>query len=390
MGMVYDATSGVYYATLSAAITGSSADDVLQVPAGSYVENFPDITHSLTINAVGGLAYLSNPQPDPPNGRAILNVPGNGDVSLTVSGLAISGANNDPSVSNPTGPTNAAAILFESGNDTLTVQNSWIHNNEDGILTGGADAASVNGMYVVISNSEIDNNGAPSTSPMYGYDHNIYAGALTQLTVTDSYIHDALGGSEIKSRALRTVITNNRIQDGPTAQTSYSIDFADGGNDVVTGNVIEKGASAVNRYIIHFGGEGTYAGSSLLVSGNSFINDRTDGATAVFNQTQDANNANIPATITGNTFYNIASADLFQDAHGPPYDIATSNIFSTNPAPPLDTSPGYATPEPGSFLLLSVGLLRVAMLRHKRRRRAFDKPLPLSRARLCARSCGRG
>jgi len=378
MGMIYDVTDATYYSTLSAAITGSSANDVLQVPAGSYVENFPDITHNLTIEAVGGLAYLSNPQPLPPNGRAILNVPGDQDVSLTISGLAISGANNDPSVSNPGGSSNGAGILFETGNATLTVLNSWIYGNEDGILTGGADAASINGMYVYISNSEIDDNGAPPTNPRYGYDHNIYAGELTQLTVTDSYIHDALGGHEIKTRALTSIITNNRIQDGPTAQTSYSIDFADGGNDVVTGNIIEKGASAVNRYMIHFGGEGTYPGSSLLVSDNTFINDRSDGATAVFNQTKDSNNVNIPATITDNTLYNIPAAYLFQDNFGPPYDVTSNNVFLPGSGPPLNTSPGYTVPEPGSVVLLLVALLRMAMLQYTRIRRR--------RARACRRT----
>ena len=53
---VLDQTSGLTYGTLSAAISGSSANDVLLVPAGTYVEDFPSITHSLTIDSVGGLA----------------------------------------------------------------------------------------------------------------------------------------------------------------------------------------------------------------------------------------------------------------------------------------------------------------------------------------------
>jgi hypothetical protein len=65
---IIDATDGDDYATLSAAITGSSANDVLLVAAGSYVENFPDITHNLTIDAAGSMAALSNPQPLPPTG----------------------------------------------------------------------------------------------------------------------------------------------------------------------------------------------------------------------------------------------------------------------------------------------------------------------------------
>jgi hypothetical protein len=59
---IVDLTSGTTYARLSAAITASAANDVIQVSAGAYVENFPNITHNLTIESSGGLAYLSNPQ----------------------------------------------------------------------------------------------------------------------------------------------------------------------------------------------------------------------------------------------------------------------------------------------------------------------------------------
>jgi hypothetical protein len=364
MGVVYDETSGADYATLSAAISGSSANDVLLVPAGSYDENFPNITHNLTIDAVGGLASLTTPQPMPVNGRAIINVPGDAGVSLTISGLEISGAVDAP------GTSNGAGILFETGNGLLTVKNSWIHNNQDGILTGGPDAASPGGvMSVTISHSEINNNGVDPSNSRFGFDHNIYAGALTQLTVTDSYIHDALGGHEIKSRALINVITGNRIQDGPTAQTSYSIDLADGGIDTVSGNTIEKGASAQNSYMIHFGGEGTYLDSSLVVSGNIFINDRSGGATAVYNQTRDPNpedqnyNANIPATITGNTLYNVEQPNLYQDNFGPPLDTVSNNVFPSGPGPALDTSPGYDVAEPASVAMFLFAVLGVAALR---------------------------
>ncbi|MDR3538310.1 MAG: hypothetical protein P4L71_17580 [Acetobacteraceae bacterium] len=46
--------------------------------------------------------------------------------------------------------------------------NARIHNGENGILTGGADAASTHGMYVAIFNSEINNNGAPASRLRYG------------------------------------------------------------------------------------------------------------------------------------------------------------------------------------------------------------------------------
>ena len=386
---IFDQTNGISYSTLSDAITGSSSNDILLVPAGSYVENFPNITHNLTIEAVGGLASLTTPQPIPVNGRAILNVQGDAGVNLSISGLQISGAVDAPTISN------GAGILFETGNGLLNVTNSWIHDNQDGILTGGPDAASPGGiMSVHIGHSEINNNGLDPSNPRFGFDHNIYAGSLTQLTVTDSYIHDAFGGHEIKSRAQTTIITDNRIQDGPAALTSYSIDLANGGNGTISGNVIEKGASSPNRYMIHFGGEGTYPSSSLFVGANTFINDRPGGATAVFNQTRNPNsgdpnfNANIPATITGNTIYGINEPNLFQDNFGPPFDLASNNSFLSGPAPALDTSPGFDVSEPSSIVVLLFAVLSVAMLRCARRLPLFPVLLSASRTRRAA-SAGR-
>ena len=109
---VLDVTSGQSFATLSDAITASSSGDTIQVASGTYVENFPNITHNLTIELAGGTAYLSNPQPDPPNGRAVINVPGNLNVSLTLSGLDISGAVDDASNPPSAGGANGAGILF--------------------------------------------------------------------------------------------------------------------------------------------------------------------------------------------------------------------------------------------------------------------------------------
>ncbi|MGH7042346.1 MAG: hypothetical protein ACREFY_09455 [Acetobacteraceae bacterium] len=358
---VIDLTSNTVYASLSAAITGSAANDVIALSAGSYVENFPDITHSLTIYSVGGLAQLTTPQPIPLNGRAILYVPPDLNVSLSVVGLEISGAV-DPVTNN-----NGAGILFEIGNGNLTVSNSWFHNNQEGILVGAANAYSTAGTMVTINHSEFDNNGIAPGQPGSGFTHNLYVGAVAQLTVTNSYFHDAIGGHEIKSRAYVNVITNNRIQDqaGPA---SYSIDLANGGADIVSGNVIEKGSNAQNRYAVHFGGEGTYPDSSLTLTDNVFIGDRPGGTTALFNQSQDGSGANIPATVSGNTLYNIPLANLYQDNFGPPYDNVSNTIVASGAAPPLDTSHPFAVSEPASAWLLPVALLATAVLRRVRPR----------------------
>ena len=334
---VIDVTSGLTYPTLSAAITASAANDLLWLDVGSYVENFPDITHNLTIavnpnQAQLGLASLNNPQPLPVNQRAVLNVPGDKNVNLSLSGLEIYGANNDA-----LGYSNGAGILFETGNGTLTVDNCWIHNNQDGILTGGTDAFDPQGMTIDIKNSQLDHNGLPSSSPRFGFDHNIYVGSATSFIATNNSLHDALGGHEIKSAALSNTITGNRIIDGASALTSYSMDLPDGGATTITNNVITKGASSQNKYFIHYGSNVTYPGSSLLISGNTITNERSSGAVFLLNQSYNQFGAVIPATISGNNFVNIRSqfANEDQQWNGGFYapissvDIISGNTFPT-------------------------------------------------------------
>jgi MYXO-CTERM domain-containing protein len=359
---VIDLTSNVAYASLSAAIANSAANDVIALSAGSYVENFPLVTHSLTIEAVGGLAHLTTPQPIPLNGRAILEVPPDAGASLTVSGLELSGAV-DPATNN-----NGAGILFEVGNGNLTVRNSWFHDNQEGILVGAANSYSVGGTAVTIDHSEFNNNGIPPGQAGSGFTHNIYVNDVARLTVSDSYFHDAIGGHEIKSRAQDTVIQNNRMQD-QQGTASYAIDLPDGGVDSVTGNVIEKGINAQNRYAVHFSGEGLYAASSLTLSNNVFIGDRPGGTTALLNQSAGFGLPAVPATVGNNALYGIPLASLTQDNFGPPYDTVQNNVALSTAAPPLDTSHPFAVGEPASAWLLPVAMLATAGLRRIRRRR---------------------
>lgn len=352
---IIDATSGTAYATVAQAITGSAAGDVIQLSAGSYVEDLPVITHSLTIEGVGGLASLSTPSPVPANGRAILFVGANENASLTVSHLELSGAR-DPA-------SNGAGILFEIGNAALRVTDSWVHGNQDGILTGGVTAASTGGMTVAITRTEIDHNGLAQGDPRYGLSHNVYVGSVTSLLVQDSLIHDALGGHEVKSRAESTTITGNRIQDGPTANTSYSVDLPDGGVGLVSGNLIEKGQNAANSSSIHFGGEGTIPpGSSLTITGNTFIGDRIGGTNAVLNQSAFSDGSGGPVSVTDNTFFGISPAATVINQTAGPATLARNIYGPLSAAPALDASPPYtiqaaAVPEPGTAALLPLALL---------------------------------
>ncbi|MCW3473935.1 Hint domain-containing protein [Limobrevibacterium gyesilva] len=307
--LIVGTTPGI--ASVSAAINVAVNGDTIEIPAGNYTENFPTIYADITIEGVGGMAHLT-PAGQPSNGKAILVI----DANVTLDHIELSGA------SVPDG--NGAGIRFEAG--SLTVTNSWIHDNQEGLL-----ANAVAGATITIDHSEFNNNGNND-----GLTHNIYVNEIGLLTITNSYIHDALGGHEIKSRADNTVIIDNRIQDGPTADTSYSIDIPDGGAVTITGNVIQKGPNSPNTSAIHFGGElnPSHANSTIDISGNTVINDRPGGVPhLLLNQSTDTQGNNFPASIIGNTVYGIGVADLASGAAN-----ISGNAFPVTSPPPLDTS----------------------------------------------------
>ena len=291
---------GKQYATLSAAINASHDGDVIRVDAGTYTNDFATITHKITIEGVGGMVNMVATIP-PPNRKGILVVDNDATIkNLSFSNVAISDADGG----------NGAGIRYEGGK--LVLSNDAFINHQDGLLGGPVIAGLVS--TVAIDHCLFSGNGSGT-----GYTHNLYMGAVANLTVTNSIFEKAVVGHEFKSRALVNDIENNIFQDGPTGTASYSIDLPNGGIDLIKDNLIEKGPNAQQGNMIHFGGEGTpYSGSSLTVTGNSFINDRSTSTVGVFNQTS------INVNVIGNQFTRIDSAHV---ATGPTTE--TNNTTGT-------------------------------------------------------------
>ncbi len=358
---IFNATDGTSFPTVSQAITASSAGDVILIPTGLYVEEFPRITHSLTLEGVGGMAQLRTPNATPANDRAVLMVPFNAGADLTVRNLEVFGA------SRPI-YTNGAGILFEVGNGSLRVYDSWFHDNENGILVGdGTD-------IVEIVRSEFSFNGNPTHTLVApaAPAHNLYVNKANSLTVRDSYFHSVRTNHELKSRAAVTTITNSRFVDGADSEGSYSIDLPNGGVARIENNVIVKGPQSVNRYIVHYGGEPVtpWPGSSLDIIGNIIINERDGGATALFNQSRDGPAGfSFPARLVDNTFYNVS--ELVRTGFGPSPLTLTGNVMLTGAAPAVSSAPPWqssvaAVPEPASVLLLAGALLAGLAARGRR------------------------
>ena len=291
---------GQTFATLAAAITASRDGDVIQVQAGTYTNDFAEITTKITIEGVGGIAHLVATVP-PPNGKAILVT----DTDITLTNLEFSGAQ--------VADGNGAGIRYQGGN--LIINNSIFHNNQDGLLSAADPTGTI-----TINNSEFYSNGTGD-----GFTHNLYVGVVGTLTVNNSYFHDAIVGHEIKSRALTTIIQNSVIADGPTSTASYSIDLPDGGNAIITRNLIEQGPLSQNAAIIHYGGEGgPYPGSSLVINNNTILNDlASSSARAVLNHTS------ITVSFTNNQVFGLTSGQIASGA------LTQSNTTFLTTEPPI-------------------------------------------------------
>jgi hypothetical protein len=183
---------------------------------------------------------------------------------------------------------NGAAIRAEGGN--LTLDGDRVINNQDGILTAENPDATL-----LVKNSQFIDNGVCAASCAHG----IYAGVLKLLDVEHCQFSGTRDGHHIKSRALRTVVNDSTLMDGPTGTASYLIDVPNGGSLIVTGNILEKGPHAGNQaYAISIGEEGVdRATDELVIKNNRFTNDQDRPTTFVRNLTA------TPADLSGNVYH---------------------------------------------------------------------------------------
>ncbi len=297
------------FINLSAAVAAAQAGDTIDVQAGTYTNDFPGYVNGLTIEGIGGQVNLVATQ-SPPNGKAILDVAGN----TTLKNLDFSG------VTVPDG--NGAGIRYEGGN--LTIQNSSFHGNQDGLL----GAPDLNGT-IKIDHSEFYNNGTSA-----GNTHNMYIGDIQQFTLTNSYVHDANVGHEVKSRAENNTINNNRIFEN-NSTSSYSIDLPNGGNATISGNTIEQGPNGQSGIMIPYGEEGgsstvsgtIHAGTNVSFTSNTVVNDLTAHTPYLF---WDASGAPIAS---GDTVYGLQPSQLDYSNH-----VSSSGFAFTSTRPTLDTT----------------------------------------------------
>lgn len=265
--------AGGEFKTPSAAVAQARDGDVVSIAPGQYFDCAVIRQNNLTLQGNGAGAVMTDKTCQ---GKALLVIDGN---DVTIRNLTLQRARV------PDG--NGAGIRAEGGN--LTVENTRFINNQDGILSADAPNATIR-----IAGSEFIENGTCGNSCAHG----IYIGHVKSLRVERSHFADTHDGHHIKSRAMRTEIVGNTIEDGADGTASYLIDIPNGGTTIIEGNQLEKGPHASNQaYAISIGEEGVDRPTDqIVVRDNHFTNDQNRPTTFVRNLTA------TPAQLSNNTF----------------------------------------------------------------------------------------
>jgi hypothetical protein len=246
--------------TPSAAAKVARDGDTVEIDAGTYTRDAAVWTQNgLTIRTIGGRANL---QADGAHaeGKAIWVIKGS---NTTIEGIEFSGAK--------VRHRNGAGIRLEGPG--LTVRNCYFHHNENGILTG-----SNLGSDILIERSEFAHNGFGN-----GQSHNLYIGKVRSFTLRYSYVHHAVVGHNVKSRAIKNYITYNRIMDEKDGRASYAIDLPNGGLSFVIGNLIQQGPMNDNRTLVAYGAEKfSNPLNELYFVNNTVVNDDPKGGRFIF------------------------------------------------------------------------------------------------------------
>lgn len=236
----------------SAAAAVCRDGDAIEIDAGDYRGDVAIWErHDLSISAVGGPVRLAVAG-ESAEGKAIWVVRAE---RMRIEGIEFSGAR--------VPHRNGAGIRLERGQ--LALRDCAFFDNENGVL-----AANDRSIELRVTGCEFGRNGFGD-----GFSHNLYAGAIRRLEVTESYFHRARTGHLLKSRAERNEIRYNRLTDEEGGSASYELEFPSGGIAVVVGNLIAQGARTQNPVLVSFGAEGfAWPRNAILLANNTLVDEK--------------------------------------------------------------------------------------------------------------------
>jgi hypothetical protein len=257
----------------SQAAQAAKPGNVIRIAAGSYSDCVRWNTDDLVIEGTGTGAVITGAVCDD---KGLFITQGR---NITVRNITFVGARASSH--------NGSGIRAEG--PVLTVQNSRFIDNDDGILTADNPSS-----IIIVKNSMFRGNG----NCIEACAHGIYAGHIGLLRVENSAFDGQHAGHHIKSRAARTEILNNSVQDGPSGSASYLVDLPNGGSAIISGNIFEKGPRSENRDVaIAIGAEGARPENppgEIVIRDNAFTNDT--GVSTAFVKNYTGN----PVSLAGN------------------------------------------------------------------------------------------
>jgi len=213
---------GMAFSLPSEAARMSKPGDTIRIFPGTYADCTGWEADGLIIEGAGPGVILTEKVCDD---KAIFITRGH---DITVRNIAFTAAHSSHH--------NGAGIRAEGAN--LTVEDGRFIANEDGILAGDNPISTI-----TIKKSYFSGNG----NCIAACAHGIYVGHIALLHIENSQFLEQHAGHHIKSRAGRTEVINNTVQDGPNGSASYLVDLPNAGSAVISGNVFEKGPHSENR-----------------------------------------------------------------------------------------------------------------------------------------------
>lgn len=236
---------------------------------------------------------------------------------------------------------NGAGIRYQAAN--LTVKNCKFMNCQNGILEGHSGVTASN---VIIENCEFYNNGyqLPNASHS-GYEHHIYISASADtLSVTNCWFHHPRGqANSLKTRAQRSFILCNLIDEEATGYGSWELNIAQGGLNIIMGNIIIQGAAGANHGIVGYDAA-TNALEDFYFVSNTVINQYA-GNMKYFN-TAPATGINT-FKIYNNIFASVAGANVTLFSGNTPAVLDTANNLVVTDYSAL----GFADPSASDYSL---------------------------------------
>jgi len=257
-GRLLEVGPGRAFLAPSAAAAAARDGDTVEIHPGTYEDVAVWRANRLTIRGVGGRPRI-DARGGGAQGKAVWVIAGR---KVTVENVELTGSRVPDK--------NGAGIRAEGGD--LTLREVLIHGNEIGILS----AVDFKG-ELRIERSEFYGNLVPDFEQAgVPPGHNIYVNGARPFVLIGSWIHGAVDGHNVKTRASENRILYNRIEDDPGRASSYLIDVAEGAPTLILGNLLIERAESPNKVILSIASEKNAPTAATLIAFNTIVRPKNE------------------------------------------------------------------------------------------------------------------